>query len=156
MSELRVIRPSMKPVVILYVLIILGLGAVAFGVYGYRDAIAPHPSHLLALVVLLIPLRKLVRTRLITLTVDTDHLTMEAGFFSRTRRTIDLTKVQDVTVRQTLGGRILGIGSLPLATAGERSSIVMQAIDRPRATADLIIERSRELMRHRAQASGGL
>jgi len=154
MAEERVIRPSLKLVIASYVTTVLILGAAAYGAYGYRNDIPFSPWHLLALILLLIPIRKHIKTRLVTLKVDTDHLTLEAGLFSRTRRTIDLSKVQDVTVRQTLGERILGIGDLTLETAGERSGIVMQAIDRPRAIADLILQRSRELMRQRSQGTG--
>ena len=154
MAEERVIRPSLKLVIASYVTTVLILGAAAYGAYGYRHDIPFSPWHLLALVLLLIPIRRHIRTRLVTLKVDTDHLTMEAGLLSRTRRTIDLSKVQDVTVRQTIGQRIIGIGDVTLETAGERSGIVMQTIDRPRATADLIIQRSRELMRQRSQGSG--
>ncbi len=56
---------------------------------------------------------------------------------------MELAKVQDVRVDQTLGQRMLNIGDLSLETAGETSRIVMQSIDRPQEAADHILELSR-------------
>jgi uncharacterized membrane protein YdbT with pleckstrin-like domain len=57
---------------------------------------------------------------------------------------MELAKVQDVTVNQTLGQRLLGTGDLSLETAGETSRIVIQSIDRPQEAADHILELSRK------------
>jgi uncharacterized membrane protein YdbT with pleckstrin-like domain len=72
-----------------------------------------------------------------------DHLTVETGFLSRTRRTVDMAKIQDVTVRQTLGQRILGVGNLMLESAGESGAIAIANLDSPREIADQILESSR-------------
>jgi len=84
-----------------------------------------------------------IRRRLIKLTILEDRLRYEAGFFSKTTRTMELAKVQDVRVDQTVGQRMLDIGNLSLETAGETSSIVMQSIDRPHEAADRILALSR-------------
>ncbi len=151
MPEVRVVRPSLKLVVASYLIVILVLAAAAYGVYEYGHQ-PFNPWHLLALVLLLIPIKKHLATRLVSLTVDTDHVTLESGMFSRSRRTVDLSKIQDVTVKQTFGERMLGMGDLTLESAGERSSMVLRAIDHPRRTADLILDRSRELHRIRGSA----
>jgi uncharacterized membrane protein YdbT with pleckstrin-like domain len=77
---------------------------------------------------------------MISLRLHDDHLTLESGFLSRTRRTVDMAKIQDVTVRQTFGQRLLGVGDLILETAGESGRIGMANLDQPRIIADAIIE----------------
>jgi uncharacterized membrane protein YdbT with pleckstrin-like domain len=153
MSEQRVVRPSMKFVAASYAIVILVLAAAAYGLYGYLDK-EFSPWHLLALVLLFLPFRKHLGTRMVSLTIDSDHITEERGILSRARRTVDLSKIQDVTVKQTIVERILGLGDLHLESAGQNSAtIVMEGIDSPRAVADLILARAKELMRHRSQGS---
>lgn len=84
-----------------------------------------------------------LRRRLTKLTVLDDRLRFEAGLFSKTTRTIELAKVQDVRVDQSLGQRMLNIGDLSLETAGGTSRIVMESIDRPQEAADHILKISR-------------
>jgi membrane protein YdbS with pleckstrin-like domain len=84
-----------------------------------------------------------MRRRLVKLTILDDRLRYEAGFLSKTTRTMELAKVQDVRVDQTVGQRMLNIGNLSLETAGETSRIVMPSIDRPHEAADRILELSR-------------
>jgi len=83
------------------------------------------------------------RRLLIKLTILDDRLRYEAGLLSKSTRTMELTKIQDVRVDQTLGQRMLDIGDLSLETAGESSRIVMRSIDNPHAAADRILELSR-------------
>ena len=152
MSEHRVIRPSLKMVAASYVITLVVLGGAAYGLYGYLEK-EFNPWHLLGLLLFLIPMRKHLLTRMVSLALDSDHLTFESGILSRARRTVDLSKVQDVTVRQSLGERILGMGDLTVETAGQSSAIVMQGIDSPRSVADLILQRSKDLARLRSPGS---
>ena len=149
MSEKRVIRPSLKLTILSYIVTTAVLAGAAWVMYEYLGK-PPNPWHALALILFLIPIRKHIATRMVSLTVDPDHLTFESGLLSRTRRTMDLSKVQDVTARQSFGERILGMGDLMVETAGERSAIVVEGIDSPRAVADSILERSKELVRQRS------
>jgi putative membrane protein len=135
-----------------YVITLVVLGGAAYGLYGYLEK-EFNPWHLLALLLFLIPMRKHLLTRMVSLALDSDHLTFESGILSRARRTVDLSKVQDVTVRQSLGERILGMGDLTVETAGQSSAIVMQGIDSPRSVADLILQRSKDLARLRSPGS---
>ena len=73
------------------------------------------------------------------LTVVGDHIKWESGLLSRSTRVMELAKVQDVRVDQSLGQRIVGIGDLSLETAGESSRIVMRSVDRPHAAAEHIL-----------------
>ena len=84
-----------------------------------------------------------LKRRLVTLTIMSDRLRYEAGLFSKTTRSMELAKVQDVRVDQTLGQRLLNVGDLSLETAGGTSRIVMRSIDRPKEAADHILELAR-------------
>ena len=53
---------------------------------------------------------------------------------------MEIKKVQDVRVDQSLGQRILGVGDISIETAGESSRLTMVSIDRPQAVADKILE----------------
>ncbi len=129
-----------------------GLAAVVFvaavwAYYKYAQSAdgsdAPRWLPALALVVFLAPLRMQWQRSLITLRLHDDHLTLETGFLSRARRTVDMAKIQDVTVRQTFGQRLMGVGDLIMETAGESGRISIVNVDRPREIADAIIAGSK-------------
>ena len=138
----RTIHPSMKGVWAGYLFAILVIIA---GVLAYRTFAADRPPWLMAIpcLLLLLPLRMQMKRRLVTLRLQGDHLTLETGFFSRTRRTFDMAKVQDVTVRQSFGQRLFGVGDLMLETAGESGRIAILNVDSPRDIADAIIAGSK-------------
>ncbi len=148
----RIIHPSTKTVWAMYVVaFVILIGCV----WAYYTFIPDKPwwVMLIPLIAFFPPLRAHIRRRLITLRVDGDHLTFETGLFSRTRRTLDMGKIQDVTVRQSFGQRLLGVGDVLLETAGESGSLAIQQIDQPRAIADLIIDGSRRAAAARARGS---
>jgi putative membrane protein len=91
---------------------------------------------------LLITIR-LLRALSTKLTVSGNHLRWESGLFSKATRTVELEKIQDVRVDQTLAHRMLGMGDLSLETAGGSSRIAMRSIDNPQSTADRILELAR-------------
>jgi uncharacterized membrane protein YdbT with pleckstrin-like domain len=140
--EDRTIHPSMKTVWGAYVLAIL---IAAAGTWAYFTYAADKPRWILAflLIFFIPPLRMQMTRRMITLRLHDDHLTMESGFFSRTRRTLDMAKVQDVTVRQSFWQRILGVGDLMLESAGEGGRMAILNVDGPRDLADVIIAGSK-------------
>lgn len=144
--EDRTIHPSMKTVWAAYVFSAALFGA---GVWLYYEYAQDKPWWVLAilLIVFLPPIRMHVRRRLVTLRLHDGHLTIESGFFSTTRRTVDMAKIQDVTVKQTFGQRLLGVGDLMLEDAGEGGAMGMQNIDRPRQIADTIIAGSKKAQR---------
>jgi len=143
--QARVIHPSMKVVWVTYILAVLVVIAAVWAYFHYSPEDPPWPRWLLALplIVFIPPLRMHIRRRMVTLTLDDDHLTMETGLLSRTRRTLDMAKIQDVTVRQTIGQRLLGVGDLMLETAGEGGAVGMHNLDSPRQVADEIIAASK-------------
>jgi uncharacterized membrane protein YdbT with pleckstrin-like domain len=136
------IRPSMKAVWATYLFAIV---VIAVGVWAYYRFAADRPPWIMAIpcILLLPPLRMQMKRRLVTLRLHDDHLTFESGFLSRTRRTLDMAKVQDVTVRQSLSQRLLGTGDLMLESAGESGTMAILNVDRPRDIADMIIAGSK-------------
>jgi uncharacterized membrane protein YdbT with pleckstrin-like domain len=138
MPEL-IVRPSAKLLKATY--IFSGLLAVAVAVV----AVAKEQSawlYLLAVPVLLFVwagLRHIGR-RFTRLTVDGGRVRFESGILSKTARTMELGKLQDVRVDQSLGQRLLDTGDLSLETAGETSRIVIHNVDRPRQVADEILQ----------------
>ncbi|HTD45138.1 MAG TPA: PH domain-containing protein [Bryobacteraceae bacterium] len=138
------LRPSIKLIKLVYIVSLIAAVAIA----GYLLSMHDRDDRLWALllipaVAILFAAIRHLRRRLTKLTVLEDRLRFEAGLFSKTTRTIELAKVQDVRVDQTLGQRLLNIGDLSLESAGGTSRIVMQSIDRPQEAADHILELSR-------------
>lgn len=134
------LRPSLKFVKASYIIALLM--AAALGIYIL--AFPTHPEwsvwgFVLPGVWLLATLIRHIQRRLVKITILDDRLRYEAGLFSKTTRSIELVKVQDVRVDQTLWQRIFGIGDLSLETAGGTSRIELDSIDRPQAAADHIL-----------------
>jgi uncharacterized membrane protein YdbT with pleckstrin-like domain len=147
------IRPSMKTVWAAYTLAIIVIIA---GIWAYFQYADDKPRWLLAIpfIVLLPPVKMHLTRRLVSLRFQDDHLILETGFLSRTRRTVDTAKIQDVTVKQTLGQRLLGVGDLFLESAGESGRMSIANLDRPRDIADAIINSSKRTPD--ARSRGGL
>lgn len=153
MIEGVTIRPSMKTVWMAYAVAAIFFVAAIWAYFEYLD---DKPRWLLAipLILLIPPLRMHLKRRLVSLRFQDDHLTLETGFLSRSRRTVDTAKIQDVTVRQTLGQRMLGVGDLMLESAGESGRMAIHNLDRPREIADAIINSSKRAPDTRSR--GGL
>lgn len=137
------VRPSVKKIVFGYLLCLLA--GVAIAVYWY--AAAPSIPVWAALVIpavaaLFVAIRHIER-RMTRIIVSADRLRYESGLFSKTTRTIELDKVQDVRVDQSLSQRIMNMGNISLETAGGSSRIVMDSIDRPQEAANHILDMAR-------------
>lgn len=143
------IRPSVKFILLGYVLCVVVEIAAAVAVYSNTDKLGGKPEdYMLAIsvailvVALFIAVRHIQR-RVTKITILSDRLRYESGMFSKTTRTVELAKVQDVRVDQTLSQRILNMGNISLETAGSSSRLVMNSIDRPQEAADHILELAR-------------
>jgi uncharacterized membrane protein YdbT with pleckstrin-like domain len=124
--------------------------ALSFAVFAALDWLiltyapdAPRWVLSLPLIAFLPPLSMHLKRRMMTMSFFDDHVTIESGFLSRTRRTFDTAKIQDVTVKQSLGQRILGTGDLTIESAGQHGSIYIPNLDRPRVIADAILNSSK-------------
>jgi len=148
MEEL-VIRPSMKFIKLGYLVVFALILAAVILQSQYKDSLPPElPSWLIPGIfglLLLWPISRHVRQRFTKMTMIGDKLRYETGMASKSTRTIQLSKVQDVTVRQSVGQRIGGVGSLSIETAGETSRLTFENIDRPQEIADRIIDASHHL-----------
>lgn len=82
-----------------------------------------------------------VKTRFTTMELIGDRLKMDTGMASKTSRSVPLTKVQDITVSQSIGQRILGVGDITVVTAGDAGSLTIQDVNGPRAIAEKILDR---------------
>jgi len=140
-----VIRQSLKLIIVAYIACTAALVAVLIAYFAWKLTQVPIWAPLVPFLAidLLITIR-LLRAITTKLTVLEDRLRWESGMVSKATRTIELDKIQDVRVDQTLGQRILGVGNLSLETAGGSSKIVMQTINQPQAAADRILEMARE------------
>jgi uncharacterized membrane protein YdbT with pleckstrin-like domain len=77
------------------------------------------------------------------ITVADGRLRYQSGIASKTTRTLELARIQDVTVRQSLGDRMLGIGGITIVTASETGSLTMEQIDSPQTVAEKILDLAR-------------
>ena len=144
-----ILRQSIKLILVAYIL----CGILEIAVVVYWLAVPDHPdipiwAPLIVPVVLqMMTAIRHLRRLTSKLTVAGDRIRYEAGLVSKTTRTMELTKIQDVRVDQTLVQRMLNMGDLSLETAGETSRIIMPSIDRPHEAADKLLELARA---HRA------
>lgn len=113
--------------------------AVGFYVNKFINRVPPWVLIVPALLFLL-PLRGQLRQRFTKLTLSGDKLRYESGVFSKTMRTIPVSKIQDVRADQTFAQRLAGIGNLTIETAGEAGELTMANIDDPQRAVEAIID----------------
>jgi uncharacterized membrane protein YdbT with pleckstrin-like domain len=149
----RIIRPSMKQIKLWYAVAVLVMVAAVVVQAKYLTP-KEHPPWLpvVAVLILLIPIRRHIRRQSMKVTITGDKLRYESGLLSKTTRNIQLSKVQDVRVDQSLGQRMMGVGDISIETSGESSRLEVDNIDQPQAVADEIIAASQE---HGSTQSGG-
>jgi uncharacterized membrane protein YdbT with pleckstrin-like domain len=150
----RVIRPSMKMIKAGYVLAVIVIIAAVVAYAKYADP-EKYPRWLpaIAVVALMVPIRRHIRRQAVKVTISGDKLRYDLGLLGKTTRNIQLSKVQDVRVDQSLTQRMLGVGNISIETSGEASRLTLQNIDSPHAVADEIIAASQE--HGKAQQGGG-
>ena len=94
---------------------------------------------LLAPVVLIWPGVRWLRNRATKAIIAEDRLRYETGWTSKVTRNIQLSKVQDVRVDQSVVQRMFGVGHISIETAGETSRLIIFNIDHPQTVADEIM-----------------
>jgi uncharacterized membrane protein YdbT with pleckstrin-like domain len=137
-----VIRQSSKLIIvgyILFALIEIGVLAIWFGTDRHPDIPFWVPMLLPGVLLVFLAIRH-VRRLATKMTVEGDRMQYEEGIFAKSTRTIELAKVQDVRVDQTLMQRMLNIGDLSVETAGGSSRIAMPSIDGPHAAASHMLD----------------
>lgn len=96
------------------------------------------------LLILLWPAARAMRRQYTKTVVTADRLRYETGLASKSTRTIQLAKIQDVRVDQRLSQRIFHVGDLSIETAGEASRLTIHNVDDPQALADELMSRSQK------------
>ena len=142
MPEL-IIQPTakfLKAGTILTALVFLAL-EIAYFVY-WQDQEALKFLPLVAPVIFLWPGSRWLRRRYTRAVVSGDRLRYEAGLASKSTRTIQLSKLQDVRVDQSLMQRIFNIGDVSMETSGETSRLTISNIDNPQTVADDLLNRA--------------
>jgi uncharacterized membrane protein YdbT with pleckstrin-like domain len=147
-----IIRPTLKFVKAGYLLVLVLIGVAVY--FAYLNPDMPWLPAIAGLL-LLWPIERQLRRQVSKLIITGDKLRYETGFLSKTTRTISLAKVQDVSVRQTLGQRMTNTGDLSIETAGETSRLTVRHIDRPQAIADQLHEASVAAARDDLQPGAG-
>ena len=107
----------------------------------WRDQ-APNWVMIFPPLILLWPLARWIKRSMRKATITGDRLRYETGFTSKSTRTIQLTKVQDVRVDQGLMQRMFSVGNISIETAGEASRLTLFHIDNPQGLADEILNRA--------------
>ena len=97
----------------------------------------------LALVIFFPSLRRWIQQRFTKATVTGERLRYETGMMSKTTRTIELSRLQDVTVQQSAAQRMFGVGDLSIETSGETSRLTIANVDSPQAVADELLNRAK-------------
>ncbi|MBX5495536.1 MAG: PH domain-containing protein [Bryobacteraceae bacterium] len=135
-----VVRPSLKTIWFRYVLVLGVVLCFAALYWRYLSGDGPAWLGLLPLALFLWPLRLHLIRRFTSLHIGDGKLRYERGMLSRSTRTMELSKVQDVRVDQTLGQRLINTGTISVETAGETSRISMEDVDQPHRIAGQILE----------------
>jgi uncharacterized membrane protein YdbT with pleckstrin-like domain len=136
-----VIRPSMKFIKAGYALTLLGIAAAVFVHYKYlADKYAVPYLPLASLLLLLWPIKHHIQRQSVKLTIAGEKLRYELGLMSKSTRLIQLPKVQDVRVIQSVGQRMFGVGDISIETAGENSRLVVENLDNPQQLAEQLID----------------
>lgn len=144
MAEI-VIRPSMKFIKAGYVCVAVIVCAAIILEYIYVHERDPQFFPYLPIVTLLLllwPLKRHLQRQTVKLTIAGDKLRYETGLTSKSMRIIQLPKVQDVRVLQSLRQRIFDVGNISIETAGENSRLVVENLDGPRRLAEQITDAS--------------
>ena len=126
-----------------YVIVLLVICAALFVHYKYLvDQYQPQYPYLpiASLFLLLWPIKRHFRRQTIKLTISGDKLRYETGLTSKSTRIIQLPKVQDVRVIQSLTQRMFDVGDMSIETAGESSRLVVDNLDAPRQLAEQLTD----------------
>lgn len=139
MAEIT-IRPTLKFIklgTLLLLAAVLGTDIAYLGWWRESHDLGLVP--LLLPVLLLWPAMKWVRHRTTRAVIAGDRLRYESGLASKATRNIQLSKIQDVRIDQSVMQRMWGVGNVSIETAGETSRLTIPNVDEPQSVADTIM-----------------
>lgn len=138
-----VIRPSLKFIKAGYFATFLVVCAAVFVHYRFLADQYPTPwLPIASLLLLLWPIRRHLQRQSVKLTIAGEKLRYEVGLASKSTRIIQIPKIQDVRVLQSLSQRLFGVGDISIETAGENSRLVVENLDQPQPLAEQITDLS--------------
>jgi len=138
-----IIRPSIRPLLFTYAL--CGLLALMVFAAGFdREDFSLEILYLIPFMGLLWTIGQHIALRYTVLTIVDGKLKFEEGMLAKSTRNLELSKIQDVRVDQSIINRIMGMGDLTLENAGETGRLSMKNIDSPQKVADRILELARK------------
>jgi len=156
MEEL-VVRPSIKLLKTAYIVAFLTIAclgvAKAMNALPFEDkwwvCFIPPVLYLLWILV------RHISLSLTKLVINEDRIRLESGLLSKQMHAIDVSKVHDVRVEQSVKQRVIGVGNLSVETAAHSSRIHIADIDRPQEIADRILNLSRKAIQQRPPGALG-
>jgi uncharacterized membrane protein YdbT with pleckstrin-like domain len=83
-----------------------------------------------------------IRWQSTTYTLTDQRIKIERGIFSRQEKLIAVDRVQDVSTRQSILGRVLGYGNVQIESAGEVGSEVFSSLPEPEKFRDQVFIQS--------------
>jgi uncharacterized membrane protein YdbT with pleckstrin-like domain len=138
-----VIRPSMKFIKAGYVATLAVICAAVIVHYTYLAEQNRTPWLPVASLFLFIwPIKRQLQRQSIKLTISGEKLRYETGLAAKSTRIIQLAKVQDVRVIQSVWQRIFDVGDVSVETAGESSRLLVENLDGPQQLAEEITDAS--------------
>jgi putative membrane protein len=138
-----IVRPTakfLKAAAILAGLVFLALEVLC--VTSWNEAAGTPLIMIAPVLILLWPALRAVERRFTKAVISGDRLRYETGITSKSTRTIQLTKVQDVKVDQRMMQRLFNIGDISIETAGETSRLTIPNVDDAQTLADDILNRA--------------
>jgi uncharacterized membrane protein YdbT with pleckstrin-like domain len=141
------VRPFVIPAVIALVLVLLvdglGAGATDGSVRTVVTLLIAGGAALWALFAWLV-------RRTSSLTLTNQRVIQEEGFLVRRSNVIPLDRIQDISIRQSITGRLLEFGDIEIDTAGVVANEVFTYVPRPESVRDQLFMLSRSRQRSAA------
>jgi putative membrane protein len=136
-----VIRPSIRIVKAFYYFAFILVAVYFFLVNNNPESSeGVHFLLIIPLALLVWTIVKHISLRFVSLTISGNKVRYQKGILSKYTRTLELSKVQDVGVTQSMTQRLLGVGDISVETAGDSAPLWIRNVDRPQAVADYILE----------------
>ena len=143
---------------VVWLLVVVGgasFGAAAIPVGRQQGLVRLLIVALAVLVLLVVVLRPILRWRTTHYVVTTHRLLFREGVLARRGRDIGLSRIADVSYRQTLWERVIRSGTLTIESAGEAGATVLRHIPDSEGVQQLLNHMIEEDADRRAQESAG-
>ena len=89
-------------------------------------------------------------------TITNQRVILDSGVFSRSSKVIPIDRVQDVSTRRSVMGRILGYGTVEIDAAGTSGAEKLEHMPAPDNFRDQVFMQSERLRRVSVSASSGI